>query len=215
MSLTGSHHAFASIEEHGVNVALHAFFTARPHYLHYGSTPFVSASSTTETEVSTIAFPGVAGGISYAIDFTIPSIDLYPPDGPLPTPLVLEPGQLSISATAAITLGCAVAKGADDRGSIHPVSTHLKVVALAHPVSVYLSPGVGHIAFRVDEVLMPGVEPVTLRSVLDCLLEMIMRALLANVQLPFDIIDVDFFKVVLEEGPTIAGNQIEIWGDVS
>ena len=36
MSLTGTHHAFASIDEQGTNRALQAFFGARPHYLHYG-----------------------------------------------------------------------------------------------------------------------------------------------------------------------------------
>ncbi len=39
--------------------------------------------------------------------------------------------------------------------------------------------------------------------------------LLASVQLPFDIIDADFVKLALEAGPTIADDQIEIWGDVS
>jgi len=215
MSLTGTHHALASIDEHGVNAALHAFFTARPHYLHYGSPPFVTASSTTETQISPIAFPGVGGGISYAIDLTIPVVDLYPPDGPLPTPLVLDPGQLSLTTTVTITIGCAVAKGTENRGTVQPVSTKLKVVAIAHPTSVYFSPGVGHVTFHVDEVLIPDIEPVSLRSVVDCLIEMILNGLLSSVQLPFDIIDVDFFKIILEEGPTIADNQIELWGDIT
>ncbi|HVC13237.1 MAG TPA: hypothetical protein VND62_00080 [Acidimicrobiales bacterium] len=215
MSLTGTHHAFASIDEHGVNVVLHAFFTARPRYLHYGSAPFVTANSTTETLISPIAFPGVAGGISYAIDFTIPVVDLYPPNGTLPAPLVLDPGKLSISTTVAITIGCAVPKGNDGRGSVHPVSTKLRVIAIAHPSGVYVSPGVGHITFHVDEVLIPDIEPVTLRAVLDCLLEMTLNAVLSSVQLPFNIIDVDFFKIILEEGPTIADDQIELWGDIS
>lgn len=217
MSLTGSHHAFASIDEHGVNVVLRAFFTARPHFLHYGSTPFVAASSLTETQVPTIAFPGVPGGISYAVDLTVPFVDLYPPDGPLPPPLVLGSDHLSITTTATITLGCSMAKGRQtgEKGSVQPVSTKLKVIAIGHPKSVYFSPGVGYVTFHVDEVLIPDVEPATLRAVLDCLLEMILNAVLSNLKLPFTVIDVNFFKIVLEAGPTIADNQIELWGDIT
>jgi hypothetical protein len=217
MSLTGSHHAFASIDEHGTNVALRAFFTARPHHLHYGSTPFLAASSLTETQVPPIAFPGVPGGISYAIDLTIPVVDLYPPDGPLPAPLVLSPGHLSLTTTVKITLGCSMGKGkgTDGRGSVQPVSTKLKVIAIGHPVSVYFGPGVGYVTFHVDEVLIADVEPLTLRGVLDCLVEMVLNAVLSSVKLPFTIIDVDFFKIILEAGPTIADNQIELWGDIS
>ena len=69
--------------------------------------------------------------------------------------------------------------------------------------------------FHVDQVLLPEVAPASLRAVLDCLLEMILNGLLSSVQLPFDIIDAGFVKLVLEAGPTIADDQIKIWGDGS
>jgi hypothetical protein len=216
MSLTNAFHVFASIDEQGTNRALQAFFGARPHYLHYGSVPFVSASSASVTQVSTIAFPGIPGGIPYAIDLTVPVVDLFPPDGALPPPLVLGPDQLSITTKVTITLGCTA--GSDDtdkRGHVTPVRTTLDVIAIANPVSHYFSPGVGFVSFQVDQVLVPDVAPPSLQAVLDCLLEMILNALLAGVQLPFDIIDADFVKLALEAGPTIADDQIKIWGDVS
>jgi hypothetical protein len=71
------------------------------------------------------------------------------------------------------------------------------------------------VSFHVKQVLLPDVVPTSLQAVLDCLLEMILNALLAHVQLPFDIIDASFVKLALEAGPTIANDQIEIWGDVS
>jgi hypothetical protein len=216
MSLTGTHHAFASIDEHGLNTVIHAFFSARPHLLHYGSIPFVAASSVSATQVSAIGFPGVPGGIPYEVELDIPVVDLFPASGPLPAPLALHADQLAISTAAIVTLGCMEGSSNSDRkGALHPVSTKLDVVAIGHPVSAYFSPGVGWVEFRVDQVVVEGIEPTSLRAVLDCLLEMILNAVLSGLQLPFNIINVDFFKVALEEGPTIADNQLEIWGDVS
>ena len=71
MSLTAAHHAFASVSQDGVNKALQAFFTARPHYLNYGSPPFVTANSVSETVMAPIPFPGTPG-IPWAVDFTHP-----------------------------------------------------------------------------------------------------------------------------------------------
>jgi hypothetical protein len=216
MSLTGTHHAFASIDEQGTNRALQAFFGARPHYLHYGSVPFVTASSTTVTQVPTIAFPGVPGGIPYAIDLTVPVVDLFPADAALPPPLTIGPDQLSIATNVTITLGCITGAGDPKRGGkVTPVRTALDVIAIANPVSQYFSPGVGYVSFHVDQVLVLDVAPPSLQAVLDCLLEMILNALLSGLQLPFNIIDAGFVKLILQAGPTVADNQIQMWGDVS
>lgn len=213
MSLTGAYHIFAGLDQQGTNKALQAFFGARPHYLHYGSVPFVAASSVSVTQVPPIAFPGVPGGIPYAIDLTVPAVDLYPPDGAPPPPLALGPDQLSIETEVTITLGC-MAGTQGQKGHVTPVRTTLKVIAIAHPVSHYFSPGVGYVSFQVDEVLLVDVAPPSLQAVLDCLLEMILNAVLADVQLPFDLIDAGFVKLALEAGPDIADDQIKIWGDV-
>jgi hypothetical protein len=214
MSLTGAYHIFAGLDQQGTNKALQAFFGVRPHYLHYGSVPFVAASSVSVTQVPPIAFPGVPGGIPYAIDLTVPAVDLYPPDSSLPPPLALGPDQLSIETEVTITLGCMAGTVGRDR-NITPVRTTLKVIAIAHPVSHYFSPGVGYVSFQVDQVLLEDVAPKSLQAVLDCLLEMILNAVLADVQLPFDLIDAGFVKLALEAGPDIKDDQIKIWGDVS
>jgi hypothetical protein len=213
MSLTGAFDAFASIDERGVNRAFTDFFTARPHYLHYGSAPFVAASSISSTQVSAIAFPGVPGGIPYAVDLTIPVVDLFPPNAPLPAPLVMNPDELSITTTASITLGCQAGK--EQRGDVSPVTTDLDVIAIGKPLSAFLSPGVGWVSFQITQVLVEGITPATLQSVVDCLLEMILNAVLSGVELPFNLIDVEFFKLSLDAGPTIADNQIKIWGEIS
>jgi hypothetical protein len=166
--------------------------------------------------VPPIAFPGAAGGITYAISLTIPVVDLYPPNAALPAPLVLKPDQLSITTTVTITLGCTTKSSDTDKGGrVTPVTTSLDVIAIANPKSTFLSPGVGFVTFEVDQVVVPQVDPASLRAVIDCLLEMVLNAVLSSVELPFDIIDADFFKIILQAGPTIADNQIELWGDIS
>lgn len=216
MSLTGTHHAFASIDEQGTNDALQAFFGARPHYLHYGSTPFVTGNSVSVTQVPTIAFPGTPGGIPYKIDLTVPVVDLFPPDGPLPAPLSLGPDELSLKTKVTITVGCTTGTSDPKRGgNVTPVATALDVIAIGKPVATYFSPGVGNIKFVVEDVLVEPVEPESLRAVLDCLLRMILNAVLSSVELPFSVIDAGFIQLELEAGPTIADNQIELWGDIS
>jgi hypothetical protein len=216
LSLTGTHHAFASVSEDGVNKMAQAFFSARPRYLHYGSVPFVASTTVSETNVPTIAFPGIPGGISYMVGLSIPRFDLFPASGPLPQPLVLGPDQLSARTIARITLGCLQTEAASEkRGTVTPVSTQLEVWAIGHPVSQALGPGVGDIYFHVDEVKVTPVAPASLDAVLDCLLRMILNGVLSNLQLPFKVFNVDFFKLILEEGPLVTANQIELRGNVT
>ena len=164
-----------------------------------GSVPFVTASSTTVTQVPTIAFPGVPGGIPYAIDLTVPVVDLFPADAALPPPLTIGPDQLSIATNVTITLGCITGAGDPKRGGkVTPVLTALDAIAIANPVSQYFSPGVGYVSFHVDQVLVLDVAPASLQAVLDCLLDMILNALLSGLQLPFNIIDAGFVKLILQ-----------------
>ena len=212
MSLTGTYHIFAGLDQQGTNKALQAFFGARPHYLHYGSVPLVAASSVSVTQVPPIAFPGVPGGIPYAIDLTVPAVDLFPPDGALTPPLVLGPDQLSIETEVTITLGC-MAGTQGQKGHVTPVRTTLEVIAIANPFSHYFSPGVGYVSFQVDQVLLVDVAPPSLQAVLDCLLEMILNAVLADVQLP-STSSTPASSSSPWRRPDIADDQIKISGDV-
>ncbi len=148
------------------------------------------------------------------VDLSIPQFDLYPPNGPLPPPLVLGANQLRIKTEARITLGCLQTGASEKRGTLTPVSTDLEVWAIGHPVSQTFSLGVGDIYFHVDEVKVMPVAPASLDAVLDCLLRMILNGVLTSLQLPFKIFNVDFFKLILEEGPLVTANQIEIRGDI-
>jgi hypothetical protein len=216
MSLTQAHHASAAVNQHGINRALEIFFGARPHFLHYGSPPFVIANSAAVTLIDPISFPGTPGGIAWAVDFGLPTVDLFPADGPLSPPLVISANQLALHTDVNLTIGCVAGDGGQNGGGgMTPLSTSLDVTAIAHPVARFFSPGVGDLSFVVDQVLVNGVEPPSLDTVLNCFIRMTINALLSGVRLPFSIIDADFFKIILEEGPTITDNRIEIRGDVS
>jgi hypothetical protein len=217
MSLTKTFGVFGAVDETGLNKALMTVFTVRPHYLHYASPPFAASSTVQVTAMSAIPFPLVPGGIPWAVDFTIPTVDLFPANGALPPPLVLNANQLLVSTKARITIGCIRSRGPqDDRhNAVTPLATTFDVVAVGHPVSRFFSPGVGDITFVVDDIVIGNVAPPSLADMLDCLIRMLLNAALSQVNLPFDVIGGGFFKLALEAGPEIADNQIKIWGDVS
>ena len=64
-------------------------------------------------------------------------------------------------------------------------------------------------------MLIPGIKPDTLDTLLDCLLRMIMAAALANITLPFHSFSLGAFQLILEQGPEISDNQVKVWGNIS
>lgn len=217
MSFTQTHHVFAGVQESGINTIFHAVFTARPHYLNYGSTPFVPASTVLATNVSTIAFPGIPGGIPYAVSFDIPTVDLFPPNGPSPLPP--GPNQFNVHTKVRLTVGCMhwsqnPAGTNEQKPSLVPVSVVLDAWALGEIDSTYFGPGTGFISFQVDAIRLPDVMPKGLEQVLDCVIRMMLQAVLSNVELPFKVLSAGAFQLILQQGPTIDNNQIEVWGDV-
>src|ERR1035438_7850575 len=87
MSLTQTHHVFAGVAQSGINTFFKALFTTRPHYLNYGSPSFVPADTVSASTMPAIQFPGVPGGIQYAVSFSIPVVDLFPPDAGTTSPI--------------------------------------------------------------------------------------------------------------------------------
>lgn len=226
MSLTGADHLFAGLHENGANDLLRAFFTARPHYLHYGSQPFVTATTVNETLMAPIPFPGT-GGIGWLVQFSIPVVDFHPDSsgGALPPQLTLGPGQLSVRTTVKLCVQCStrvkgdrepVGTGKDPPSntgsSSKPVCTKLTVWAIGEPIVRYFSPGVGDIAFHVDAVELVDVKPDSLESVLECLIRMMLQAALAQVRLPFQAITAGAFSIALTNGPEISDDTLKIWG---
>jgi len=214
LSLTQTHHVFAGVSEEAINTFLKALFTVRPHYINYGSSAFVPATTVAATNIDPLPFPGVPGGVQWAISFTIPVLDLYPPNSKSkPKP---GPHQFALHTSATIQIGSATwvtTKGLK-RGSVVPVATVLEMWALGEIVSQYSGPGTGSISLRADQVLLPDVKPVSLEKVLDELLRMLLTGALENVQIPFSAINAGAFKLILQQGPEICDNQVKVWGDV-
>jgi hypothetical protein len=239
MSLTQAEAVFASIHETALNDLLTAFFTDRPRYLVYGSPSFVPSTTVAETTMAAIAFPGVPGGIQWRVTLGIPRVDLFKQTMPLPPELSLNPGQFSASLDFELCLDCRRLKidprpprgkpddrkddkrPRDDRlpkDERHPLAEvtccRLKVFAVGHLEHVIAVTGEDAIALAVDAVEIVDIKPDELESVLECLLFMILQAVLAEVRLPLTALRAGAFQLIPVVGPLIEDDQIRMRGNV-
>jgi hypothetical protein len=237
MSLTEAQEVFAGVHEDAINDVLTAFCTDRPRYLVYGSPAFVPVTTVAETAMAAIAFPGVPGGIQWRLRLSIPHIDLFKQSGPLPPPLSLGPNQYSAEIEAELCIDCRRLKidpkpprpkdprkdKGDDRGDTKPTDEHvlseltcfkLKVFALGHVEHVLASTGEDAIAFAVDAVEIEDITPDELESFLECLLFMILQAVLAGIRLPLKALRAGAFQLALTVGPLIEDDQVKVRGMV-
>lgn len=218
MSLTEAEHVFAGIHENGLNDFLRTLFTARPHYLRYGSPAFVPASTASVTQIAAISFPGIPGGVQWAVEFDIPRIDLFKASAPLPPPLTLAANQFALSTTVRLTIGC---ETRDQRPNPHeerprpsrgqPLHTTLGLWAVGHPVIRNVG-GEGSLTFAVDAVELVDVKPDDLESVLECLIRMLLQGALAQVSLPLHALRAGAFSLVLQRGPNVVDDQLKVYG---
>lgn len=238
MSLTETSEVFVAIEESALNDLITAVCSTRPHLLNYGSPAFVPASSTSATQMAPIPFPG-SPGLQWSVELAIPRLDLFKEDLPLPTELSLGPGQFSVSTVVRLCVDCADrhdGKGDDqphnddhahndDRGdkqwrddrddwgkARNPVCCKLEVYAVGHVVSTWVG-GKESIGFALDGLEIVDVEPNALESVLECLLMMILRSVLANLSLPVTALELDAFTLTPTQGPLIDVNRVLARGD--
>jgi hypothetical protein len=79
--------------------------------------------------------------------------------------------------------------------------------------AVYFSPGVGEIRFQVDQVEIVDIKPDSLEEVLECLLRMVLQAVLQNVRLPFQVLTAGAFSLALLRGPEVEDDQVKLYGN--
>lgn len=234
MSLTETEAVFAGVNESALNDVLTAFCTDRPRYLAYGSPAFVPVTTAAETTMPAIGFPGVPGGIQWRLRLSIPRVDLFKQSSPLPPELTLGPGQFSATISAELCLDCRRLKidpkpprprdphgkddKRDDRPDPHPLSAltcfTLRVFAIGHIEHVLASTGEDAIALVVDAVEIVDIKPDDLESFLECLMFMILQAVLAGIRLPLTSLRAGAFQLSLVVGPLIEDDQIKVRGNV-
>ena len=235
MSLTDAQAVFASVHETAINDLLTAFCIARPRHLNYGSPAFVPATTVAETRMDAIAFPGIAGGIQWRLRLGIPRIDLFKQTGTLPPELTLGPGQFSAEIDAELCIECRriridpkpprPPRGKDERPNEpprderpHPIAEltcfRLRVFAVGHLERVITSSGEDAIAFAVDAVEIVDIRPDELESFLECLMFMILQAVLADIRLPLRALRAGAFQLAVTVGPLIEDDQIKARGSV-
>jgi hypothetical protein len=233
MSLTQAEAVFASIHETALNDILTAFFTDRPRYRVYGSISFVPTTTVAETNMPAIPFPGVPGGIQWRIRLGIPKVDLFKQTLPLPPELSLKPGQFSARLDVELCLDCRRLKidprppraenpNRKDDGSQkdngHPLEEvtccKLKVFAIGHVEHVMAITGEDAIALAVDAVEIVDIKPDELESLLECLIFMILQAVLAEVRLPLKALRAGAFQLIPVVGPLIEDDRIKMRGNV-
>jgi len=101
----------------------------------------------------------------------------------------------------------------DDWGKArNAVCCKLGVYAVGHLVSTWVN-GQQAIGFALDSLEIVDVEPNALESVLECLLTMILRSVLATLSLPVTALELDAFTLTPTVGPLIDVNRVLARGD--
>jgi hypothetical protein len=223
MSLTEAQEIFGGVHEDGVNDILRAIFTTRPRYLNYGSVGFVPATSVNVTQMPSIPFPGVPGGIDWAVQIDIPIVDLHPETAGLPPELNMGPEQISVQTTARVCIACDSSRSKGDKGQrdkkhhypgkLNARCFEVKVFAIGHAERDFGFDGES-LVIIVDAIELVDIEPNEIESVIECLLLQILRAVLANVKLPLEALRAGAFSLTLVRGPEVEEDQAKIYGNV-
>src|SRR5215813_13428236 len=102
MSFTQAETLFAGVNELGINDLLQAFFTARPRHLVYATPVFVPATTVAATSIPPLTFPGIPGGVQFAIVFSIPTVDINPDSSGGTAVIIPGPGEFTVKTTVRI-----------------------------------------------------------------------------------------------------------------
>jgi hypothetical protein len=229
MSLTETADVFVGVHEDALNDLIAAIATDRPRLLVYGSPAFVPLTTVNETRMDAIGFPGIAGGIEWRVRFDTPQVDLFDQDRALPPQLTLSPGQFSLRIDGELCIDCRRIKidtrprgRDDDKDHDDPKGRHplrdvacckLSVFAVGRLLRVTTASGEPAIAFEVDAVELVDITPDEVESVLECLMFMILQAVLADFRIPLRALRVGAFNLAVTQGPLIEDDQVKARGD--
>jgi hypothetical protein len=211
MSLTQNFHLFGGVSETGLDNFLNVFFTARPHLLAYG-TPAFATNQDLVTLIDTSSLPSFLNNLQALLQFTIPTVDIAPPDAPGE---LLPPadGQFTVSANAELAFVCGSGDVKGRQG--HVIILALSLAALCAPVVVDSTPGTGSIGIQLVDLKVVGIEPTPLEQIVECILSAIVRWAFGQVKIPFNVFTIDGVSLTLQQGPLAQDDQIEVRGDIS
>jgi hypothetical protein len=174
MSLTESQELFAAIHEDAINTFVTAFFTARPRYLHIGTSFFVPSTNVNHTQVDAI---DLGGGIHFQILLSQPAIDLHPQseDSLLPP----GPNQFSLTTAAKLSVLC-VNMGNDKEPRGETKTTEIEICATGHVERIS-----NKIQLLVDEIEIKDIKPDSLEDIIECIMKAVINDALAQIQIPY------------------------------
>jgi hypothetical protein len=173
--------------------------------------------------------PGCSWRIQWRVRLGIPKVDLFKQSSPLPPELSLGPGQYSARLDVELCLDCRRIRidprpprdKQDDRrpnDKGHPLEEvtccKLKVFVVGHIEHVMAITGADAIALAVDNVEIVDIKPDELEAIIECLLFMILQAVLAEVRLPLTALRAGAFQLIPVVGPLIEDDQVKMRGNV-
>jgi hypothetical protein len=211
MGLTNGHAVFAAIHETGINKFIRNVALARPHYLNF-ATAGLGGGSPAVSLLPPLTVPGAGFGLQYEIAIEQPVVDFFPQNLPLPAGLTLGANQFSITTGARICVVCSDRLQSDQRrGAL--VCGAVKVWGVGHPTSTPVGSTDRLIGLVVDNIVIKdvgGLEPVA-----ECVAKDALNALLLQLRYLVQKQVFGAFSFFLAAGPTIADDEVKVWGNLS
>ena len=220
MSLTGVHHAFASLHEEGLRVAIEAFRAARPWYFSYATSMLGGGPPpATATLMDPIAIPGSAVSFHYRIDVLNIVVDCFPANAGSGLPVELAPlvaDEFSLRADLQMTVLCPRRIIRRQVVAWEPISARLSLWLVGSPTATPAVGGAWRLGISSRGVEIVDITPKELESILGCFLQTVLtQALLPRLTFLLDKITTDFFTLTLADGPHVNDDRIFVLGNLS
>ncbi|MEM7322678.1 MAG: hypothetical protein AAF531_06310 [Actinomycetota bacterium] len=190
----------------------------------------MATTTSASTQMAAISFPGVPGGIHWAVSIEIPRVDVHPQSVGLPPELdPLGPQRVSLMTKVRLCVDCGDREHEEDpqghwddkpgypdrpAGRINPVCFEVDVYLIARVERTTLNGGPA-VRLIVERIELVDVAPDPFESVLECLLLKIIRAAIAQAVLPLDAISAGTFTLTPTVGPNAQDDQLEMAGSIT